>query len=147
MNNDRLKFRIFNTNTGEYETLSGINENGKFFYFIFPNGNLYLYNNRTYELVDDTLMVERCTGLRDKNGNLMYAGDRVRAIMPDSRPIGETAGYSEYTKETTGIIKWNDRCAGFVIEDVNKDLVFFYEIADSEDIEIIGNIHTQKDGE
>lgn len=35
----------------------------------------------------------------------------------------------------------NDRFAGFVIENINGDYTFFYEIADSEDIKIIGNIH------
>lgn len=62
--NDRLRFRVWDKVFNEYWTDEQIKENAS--WLLFPNNaNI------------DCIKIERCTGVEDKNGKLIYEGDRV----------------------------------------------------------------------
>lgn len=74
---------------------------------------------------DEEWEVEQCTGLKDKNGNLIYEGDRI------------------FDGDYFWQVKWDNYNAQWILSDPEG-----YETLtepDAKYLEIIGNIHEQKD--
>lgn len=130
--NDRFKFRVWNKeekkmyydaqNTYDYMTGEPI---------IFAESFGCLLNN------DEEWEVEQCTGLKDKNGNLIYIGDIIKC---GNGPLNTaTVNYENGENFIDGIYPFNlyhdcgDTC--------HCQLRNYPEYA----CEIIGNIHEQKD--
>lgn len=89
---------------------------------------------------DEEWEVEQCTGLSDKNGNLIYEGDVVRG----EKEIG-TVKYGKHPRTNSHSIE-----LGFYIDWEMKhpwrsDICYWTSPENPDCIEIIGNIHEQKD--
>lgn len=122
--NDRFKFRVWNAKINMYD-------DDKSDVFVLLNQDRYMclrtYNNK---------IIEQCTGLKDKNGNLIYENDRVGFYV---------YGQDEEWHAQQGTVIWYNSCWG--IETSSRFIQFENEltIKNPKDIEIIGNVHTTKD--
>ena len=121
--NDRFRFRVWDGVMYRYDCQVGV-------------------GNRVYEedgdliyTADGKCVIEQCTGLKDKNGKLIYEGDKVE-ISVYGDVINE--GFVETDTQYQGIVVWAKQ--GFYVEVADE---FFYIPEEPEDVEIIGNIHEQ----
>lgn len=130
MNKDRFKFRVFCKSRGDYvEKMLDLT--------IYYDGRLVEYDGLEQNM--DNHIIEQCTGLKDKNGNLIYEGDIIRFCL-------NTRGYVLAYERA---VIWDNESASFMIvsnlDQVKPRTKRQMPNIKTHNIEIIGNIHEQKD--
>lgn len=122
--NDRFKFRVWDVQNQEYIYFDLINKDGLSDFAYFANEVTPDYNEQVR--CPDTncwaLIIEQCTGLKDKNGKLIYEGDIITR------------------KGIYRRVFWIDEEGGFGYEPST-----LFEPLQTETCKIAGNIHENGD--
>lgn len=93
-------------------------------------------------LRDDAVLMQ-CTGIKDKNGKLIYEGD-ICKIHIFTQELGENMGVTEGEKEFIAEIIISEHGEGVVLKRKNMEdsgPIWAYYGMHEESFEIIGNIH------
>jgi len=124
-----MRFRIFDKQEKKYisEFLSQyyLNHEGKLFFIYAGEGK---HNEIHKELDPDRYVVEMSTGKPDKNGNKIYAGDKLSY------------------QGNTGIVVWSKAGCNYCVVKPNTNILTEWGLwwKDSDEFEIIGTIHNVK---
>lgn len=117
--NEDIRFRVWDKVFNQYWTDEQIKENA---------GWLLFSDNANINVIE----IERCTGLKDKNGKIIYEGDIIKTINGNGVVYRRQDGCFAIRNDTY-IISKDDFCP--------FDISISFCLRNKEALEIIGTIH------
>jgi uncharacterized phage protein (TIGR01671 family) len=122
MNTDRFRFRLWDKVNEFYQEQDAddcyISHDGKLLCVFWGD-----YDTMSTQYVNqEDAIIEQCTGLKDKNGKLIFEGDVVKTVTG-----------------AIGIVQWIPARCGFLIYFPDNAICLVHETQ-----EIIGNIHDEQ---
>ena len=137
--NDRFKFRVWSNKNNIYIVDSHYPIGSDHIIVIRQDGKAYNLGLGDYEDYSNMhswavmeeftdCIIEQCTGLKDKNGNLIYEGDVV-------------LGSSGFNYK----IIWSDMECGWALQNLESKVCIAMNAFTADEIEIIGNVHQTKE--
>lgn len=147
---DRFKFRLYDKAIDEmvYDVCVGfIKDSGKTDDWVCADTSCGQTTYRDDKLKDIVLM--QCTGLKDKNGKLIYEGDIVQTTFENNSKIIFSVVWDNKTALFNGKIIKKEGINNYFM--LNRDYLYYLLGNEKDKVEVIGNIYKNseflKDGE
>ena len=130
--NDRFKFRVWNKEQNRFHH--------SFCCDITASGTLVIsqgIEGKKYIVDDDNYVVQQCTGLKDKNGKLIYEGDIIEFTDNVNINGSKTHIAKVEHREEFNAYMYHAECMGWYTINPSQNKLF--------KVKVIGNIYENKE--